>query len=211
MALDLEEQEQVDELKAWWKQHGNKVMILTTVFALSVAGWSFWKSYQAKQTSEAVVLFEVLRKELPTNNVKRIREVAGQIIEKYPRTPYAVDAAMFMAKANFENGDAKSAKTQYQWVIDHAKQTQSKDLAQMRLAIVLLDEKDFSGAIKRLEAKHDSAFDPLYNDLKGDVYALQGLSKEARIAYKAAIAALEKNVPFKNYIQIKLDALGEQG
>jgi len=211
MALDLEEQEQVDELKAWWTQHSSKVMILITVFALSVAGWGVWKNHQAKQTSEAVVLFEVLRKELPTNNVKRIREVAGQIIEKYPRTPYAADAAMFMAKANFENGDAKSAKTQYQWVIDHAKQTQSKDLAQMRLAIVLLDEKDFTGAIKLLEAKHDSAFDPLYNDLKGDVYALQGLSKEARVAYQAAIATLEKDAPFKNYIQIKLDALGEQG
>ena len=211
MALDLEEQEQVDELKAWWTQHGSKVMILITVFALSVAGWGVWKNHQAKQTSEAVVLFEVLRKELPTNNVKRIREVAGQIIEKYPRTPYAVDAAMFMAKANFESGDAKSAKTQYQWVIDHAKQTQSKDLAQMRLAIVLLDEKDFTGAIKLLEAKHDSAIDPLYNDLKGDVYALQGLSKEARVAYQAAIATLEKDAPFKNYIQIKLDALGEQG
>ena len=211
MALDLEEQEQVDELKAWWKQHGNKVMAFIVVFALGVAGWGFWKNNEAKQTSEAVVLFEVLRKELPTNNVKRIREVAGQIIEKYPRTPYAVDAAMFMAKANFGNGDAKSAKTQYQWVIDHAKQTQSKDLAQMRLAIVLLDEKDFTGAIKLLEAKHDSAFDPLYNDLKGDVYALQGLSKEARAAYQAAITTLEKDVPFKNYIQIKLDALGEQG
>jgi predicted negative regulator of RcsB-dependent stress response len=211
MALDLEEQEQVDELKAWWKQHGNKVMTLIVVFALSVAGWSFWKNYEAKQASEAMVLFEALRKELPTNNVKRIREVAGQIVEKYPRTPYAVDAAMFMAKANFENGDTKSAKTQYQWVIEHAKQTQSKDLAQMRLAIVLLDEKDFTGAIKLLEAKHDSAFDPLYNDLKGDVYALQGMSKEARMAYQAAIATLEKDAPFENYIQIKLDALGEQG
>jgi len=211
MALDLEEQEQVDELKAWWKQHGNKAMVLVSVFALGVAGWSAWKSYQSKQTHEAVVLFEVLRKELPANNVKRIREVAGQIIEKYPRTPYAVDAAMFMAKANFENGDAKSAKTQYQWIIEHAKQTQAKDLAQMRLAIVLLDEKDFSGAIKLLDAKHDSAFDPLYNDIKGDVYALQGLSKEARVAYQAAIATLAKDAPFKNYIQIKLDALGEQG
>ena len=113
MALDLEEQEQVDELKAWWKQHGNKVMILTAVFALSVAGWSFWKSYQAKQTSEAVVLFEVLRKELPTNNVKRIREVAGQIIEKYPRTPYAVDAGMrssACADAVRTNANARAAR-----------------------------------------------------------------------------------------------------
>lgn len=211
MALDLEEQEQVDELKAWWHQHGGKVMVFVTVFALGVAGWSGWKTYQSKQSREALVLFEALRKELPANNVKRIREVAGQIIDKYSRTPYAVDAAMFMAKANFENGDLKSAKTQYQWIIDHAKQTQSKDLARLRLATVLVDEKNLSEAMRLLKSEHDAAFDPLYNDLKGDIYALQGLSKEAKIAYQAAIVTLTKDTPFKNYLQIKLDALGEQG
>lgn len=211
MALDLEEQEQIDELKAWWKQHGNKVTLLLAAFVLSVVGWNGWQSYQARQSNEASALFDVLRKELSANNVKGIRGVAGQIIDKYPRTPYAVDAAMFVAKANFETGDAKSAKAQYQWVIDHAKQDQSKDLAHMRLAVVLVDEKNYAEALKQLEAKHDAAFDPLYNDLKGDVYALQGNAKDARMAYQAAITALAKDTPFKSYIQIKLDALGEQG
>lgn len=211
MALDLEEQEQVDELKAWWKQHGNKVTMLLAAFVLSVVGWNGWQSYQARQSNEASALFDVLRKEVSTNNVKGIRGVAGQIIDKYPRTAYAVDAAMFAAKANFETGDAKSAKAQYQWVIDHAKQDQSKDLAHMRLAVVLVDEKNYAEALKQLEAKHDAAFDPLFNDLKGDVYALQGNAKDARVAYQAAIAALTKDTPFKSYLQVKLDALGEQG
>lgn len=211
MALDLEEQEQVDALKAWWKQHGSKVLGLLALFVVGVAGWNGWQGYQVRQTGEAAALFDVLRKELASNNVKRIREVGGQIIDKYPRTVYAVDAAMFLAKANFESGDAKSAKAQYQWVIDRAKQAQSKDLARMRLAVVLLDEKNYAEALKLLDVKHDAAFDPLYNDLKGDVYALQGKSQEARAAYQAAIAALPKDAQFKNYVQIKLDALGEQG
>lgn len=211
MALDLEEQEQVDALKAWWKEHGNKVLGLLALFVVSVAGWNGWQSYQVRQTGEAAALFDVLRKELSSNNIKRIREVGGQIIDKYPRTAYAVDAAMFVAKANFETGDSKSAKAQYQWVIDHAKQPQSKDLARMRLAVVLLDEKNHAGALQLLDAKHDPAFDPLFNDLKGDVFALQGKSQEARAAYQAAIAALPKDAQFKNYVQIKLDALGEQG
>ena len=211
MALDLEEQEQVDALKAWWKQHGNKALGLLALFVASVAAWNGWQGYQARQAGEAAALFDVLRKELSSNNVKRIREVGGQLIDKYPRTAYAVDAAMFVAKANFESGDSKSAKAQYQWVIDHAKQAQSQDLARMRLAVVLLDEKNYVESLKLLEAKHDAAFDPLFSDLKGDVYALQGKSREARTAYQAAIAALPKDAQFKNYVQIKLDALGEQG
>ena len=81
----------------------------------------------------------------------------------------------------------------------------------MRLAVVLVDEKNYVEALKQLDAKHDAAFDPLFNDLKGDVYTLQGNTKDARSAYQAAITALAKDTPFKNYIQIKLDALGEQG
>lgn len=211
MALDLEEQEQVDALKAWWKDHGNKVIIAVTVFVLSVAGWRGWEAYQSKQSSEAAALFDILRKELVTNDTKKIRDVAGQMIEKFPRSVYATDAAMIAAKVNFESGDAKSAKAQYQWVIEHAKQAQSKDLARLRLAVVLLDEKNYADALKQLEGAHDTAFAPLFEDLKGDVYALQGKSTDARSAYQAALAKLPKDSPFKNYVQIKLDALGEQG
>jgi len=124
MALDLEEQEQVDALKAWWKEHGNKVIVGVTVFVLAVAGWRGWEAYQSKQTGEAAALFDVLRKELGTNDAKKIREVAGQLIDKFPRTVYATDAAMIAAKVNFEAGDAKSSKAQYQRVIEHAKQAQ---------------------------------------------------------------------------------------
>jgi len=211
MALDLEEQEQVDALKAWWKQYGNMALALLALFVVSVVGWNVWQSYQSRQAGEAAALFDVLRKEIGGNNKKRIREVGGQIIDKYPRTAYAVDAAMFVAKSNFENGDPKSAKAQYQWVIDHAKQSQSKDLARMRLAVILLDDKNYIESLKLLDSKHDAAFDPLFNDLKGDVYALQGKSQEARQAYQAAIAGLPKEAQFKGYVQIKLDALGEQG
>lgn len=211
MAMDLEEQEQIDALKAWWKAHGNKVIIGLTVFALSVGGWRGWESYQAKQSGEAVAMFDALRKELAANDTKKIRDVAGQLIDKYPRTVYATDAAMIVAKVNFESGDAKSAKAQYQWVIEHAKQPQSKDLARLRLAVVLLDEKNYADALKQLEGTHDAAFAPLFNDLKGDVYALQGKSTEARGAYQAALDKLPKDSPFKNFVQIKLDALGDQG
>ncbi|MHB1231827.1 MAG: YfgM family protein [Burkholderiales bacterium] len=211
MALDLEEQEQIDALKAWWKEHGNKVMIGLTVFVLAIVGFRVWSGYQAKQTSAAVVLFDVLRQELATNDVKKMRDTGGQLIDKYPRTIYATDAAMILAKANFESGDAKSAKAQYQWVIEHAKQSQSKDLARLRLAAVLLDEKNFTAARQQLDGAHDAAFDPLFNDLKGDMYSQQGQAREARAAYQAAIDKLTQDSPFKRYVQLKLDALGELG
>lgn len=211
MALDLEEQEQVDALKAWWKQYGNMAVAAAVLFTVAVAGYRGWEWYSAKQTQEAAALFDGLRQQLAGNDSKRIREVAGQIIDKYPRTVYAVDAAMVAAKVNFDTGDMKSAKAQYQWVMDHAKQAQSRDLARLRLATILLDEKAWDESLKLTNAAHAAAFDPLYNDLKGDALSLQGKAAEARAAYQAALDKLPKESAFRGYVQIKLDALGEQG
>lgn len=211
MALDLEEQEQVDALKAWWKQYGNRAVAAAVVFAVAVGAYRGWEWYSAKQTQEAAALFDGLRQQLAANDLKKIRDVGGQVIDKYPRTVYAVDAAMIVAKANFESGDSKSAKAQYQWVMDHAKQSQSRDLARLRLATVLLDEKALDEALKLVNTAHAPAFDALYNDLRGDVLSLQGKPGDARAAYQAALDKLPKESSFKGYVQIKLDALGEQG
>jgi len=211
MALDLEEQEQLDALKAWWKAHGNKVIAGVILFVVGVAGYRGWTAYQHKQSNEAGVLFQTLAREFSGGDTKKVRTVAGEIIDKYPRTVYAVDAAMIAAKVNFEAGDLKSAKQQLQWVIDHAKDSQSRDFARLHLAGVMLDEKNYEEALKLLDAKHDAAFDGLYSDLKGDVLATQGKSEEARAAYRAALDKLPKDAAARSIIEIKLDALESQG
>lgn len=211
MALDLEEQEQVDELKAWWKAHGNKVIAGVVVFVVAVVGFRGWTAYQHKQLSEAGAVFQTLAREFSGGDTQKIRAVAGEIIDKYPRTVYAVDAALIAAKVNFESGDLKSAKAQLQWVIDRARDSQSRDLARLRLAGVLLDEKAYDDAVKLLDAKHDAAFDGLYSDLKGDVLALAGKAAEARVAYQAALDKLPKDNAARPLIEMKLDALGNPG
>ncbi len=211
MALDLQEQEQLDALKAWWKAHGQRTLWALTLLALAFAGYQTWRNYQARQGNEAAVLFDALRQQLASNDVKKIREVGGQIVEKFPRTVYATDAAMIIAKANFETGDVKSAKAQYQWVIEHAQQDQSKDLARLRLATILLDEKNYPAALREINSPHAPAFDPLFNDLKGDLYVVQGDAKAARTAYKTAIDKMPKDNPYISFLQMKLDALGEAG
>lgn len=211
MALDLEEQEQLDALKAWWKAHGNKIVAGIALFVVAVAGFQGWIAYQHKQTRDAGALFQVLAREFAGGDTKKIRAVAGEIIDKYPRTAYAVDAALIAAKANYDSGDLKSATSQLQWVIDHAKDSQSQDLARLHLSGVLLDEKNYDEALRLLNAKHDAAFESLYSDRKGDVLALQGKSAEARAAYRAALDTLPKDAAARPVIEMKLDALGDQG
>jgi len=210
-AYDLEEQEKVDELKAWWKANGTTVMLAVTVFAVVVASMQGWRVYQNSQQRQAALAYEAVQSGVQGKDTKRIRDAAGQLIEKYPGTPYASRAALLAAGANFESGDAKSAKAQLQWVIDHSKEEGARDIARLRLAGVLLDEKAYEEAMKTLEASHGKAFDGLFSDLKGDVLAAQGKKVDARAAYQAALEKTDEKSAYRQVVQMKLDGLGEKG
>lgn len=211
MAYDLEEQEKVDELKAWWKKNGTTTMLAVAVFAASVAGVQGWRVYQNKQQSQAALAYEAVQIEMQSKDGKRIREAAGQLIEKYPGTPYAARAALLAAGVNYASGDAKSAIAQLEWVIDHAKEDAARDIARLRLAGILLDGKSYDEAMKKLDAPHENAFDGLFADAKGDVLTAQGKVVEARAAYKTALEKFEEKSNYRQIVQMKLDGLGDRG
>jgi predicted negative regulator of RcsB-dependent stress response len=207
---DLEEQEQIDALKAWWNRHGNLVVAFVVAVALAVAGVFGWRSYQASQSAQASAIYGELRKAAGTRDMKKVRDLAGAILEQYPRSVYAPLSAFISAKAHFESGDLKTARAQLEWVIDHAREPEYQSIARLRLANVLLDEKDYSGALKVLEAKPEPSFEGRFAEARGDIYAQEGKRDEARGAYRMAIeGARAGDTAARGLLQLKLDALGD--
>ena len=209
MTFDLEEQEKIDALKDWWKRYGTALILVVLLVSASVAAIQGWRLYQYKQTEQAATLYGNLQNLKPQNDAKKIREIAGAIIDKYPKTSYAPRAALIAAHANYAANDAKSAKAQLQWVIEHTKELALKQIASLRLAGVLLDEKNYADALKLLDKPFDPAFAGLTVDLKGDVLAAQGKKVEARAAYQAALDKTDQKSVYRKFVQMKLDALGE--
>lgn len=207
MAYDLEEQEQLDEFKAWWKRYG--VMATSAVILLLVAYAAFqgWKTYQKNQAIEASTHYQEL---LVTDekDLKSIQIKSAILMDKSSGTPYAGRAALFAAKANYQANQIKSAKAQLEWAIKHAKETSIMALASLQLANILAEEKNFDGALKLLEAKHDAGFDGLFADLKGDVLVSMGKDSEAKAAYIIALRKLDPQGQYRTFTQHKLEALG---
>ena len=56
MAYDLEEQESLAEIKAWWEKWGNLILTVVTVACLCAAGFQGWRWYQMKESTDAGVL-----------------------------------------------------------------------------------------------------------------------------------------------------------
>src|SRR3981189_1737815 len=160
MALDLEEQEQVAELKAWWALRGNVVLAVVIAAAVAVVGWQGWRWYQHSQAAQASVLYDTLNKAAQAGDAKALRDAAGTLVESYPRTLYASMAALLAAKFYFERNDLKNAKAQLQWVIEHAPSEDFRGLARLRLAAVLLDEKAYGEALQLLDAPRAPPYHP---------------------------------------------------
>ena len=205
---DLQEQEQIDEMKAWWKQYRKLVLLVVVAAAATVGGIQGWRYYQNKQGREAGELYAQLQGAVGGGEPQKVQDIAALLAEKYPRTGYAAFAALAGAKAAFDGGDAAAARARLQWVIDNGRDDETRQIARLRLAAVLLDEKKYDEALQLLAAPHVDTLSARYADLKGDVLAAQGKTPEARGAYQLALDKSDAKSSYRALIQIKLDALG---
>ena len=209
MAYNQEEQEQLDTIKAWWGQYGNLILMTLAAAALAFAAFQGWRYYQHQRSVAAATLYEQLDRARRDNDAKKVRDIAAQITDKHGATPYAALAALAAARAAYGSGEVADAKTRLQWVIDSGKQTEMQDVARLRLAGILLDEKKFDEALRLLETQPGDSFSGLYANLRGDILYAQGKLAEARAAYQLAFDKSDTGSQYRNMLQVKLDALGE--
>jgi predicted negative regulator of RcsB-dependent stress response len=205
---DLDEQERLDDLKAWWKRWGSLVMVGLAVVIAVAAGWRYWQNRVVTQSLEAATVYEQLTQSLAANDTKAAREAGAMLIDQYKGTAYAPRAALLLARLNAGAKDLKSAQAQLEWAAANSKEPAVRDLARLRLAGVQLDQKQYDAALKTLSATHSDAFAFRFHDLKGDVLLAQNKSAEARAAYQAAFGKMAEDNPYRNIVELKLDALG---
>jgi len=206
-ALDLQEQEQLEELKAWWKDNRNQIIGALLIAVVAIGGWRGWQHYYHNQSAQAAMLYSEFVRQLQGNDAGRVNDAAAAMMDRFASTAYASRAALLAAQVNEHGKDATRAKAQLQWVIDHAGEAELRDVARLRLAALLLDEAKYAEAMSLLKAEHSASFDGLYADLRGDVLGAQGKADEARSAYKLAYEKTDPKSMYRNLIQMKLDAL----
>ena len=208
MAYDLEEQEQIDQLKAWWKQYGNLVTWLL-IIALSIySAWAGWRYYQRYQAAQASQLYEELFRGITSKDNARVQRAASDMENKFSGTAYAQMSGMIASRSAFEAGDLKAAKSQLEWVVNNAVDDEYKSMAKIRLAGILLDEKAYDEAMKLLSGEYPAPFAALAADRKGDILVAQNKLDEARVAYQSALDKTEQSEPGRPLIQMKLDGIG---
>lgn len=210
--LDLEEQEKLEALKAWWKENRGLIFLAVVAGAVTLTAVSGWRWYQARQSLESGRLYEVLTRAARAGDVKALRDAGGTLAEQFPRTLYASMGALASARFHFDRGELKSAKAQLQWVVEHSPSDDFRDLARLRLASVLLDENAVDEALKLLEPAPQEAYAGQYAAMRGDLLVAKNQREEARAAYRQALEKTEATSAaagaFRDSVQMRLDALG---
>jgi len=204
------DQEELDKLKAWWKNYGNSMIIGVLLGAALLVGFRYWTHYTEQRLQTASALYERMMQDFHAKNLDAARRSGELLLNDSSSTPYAGMAGLMLARMEFEAGDVAGGRKHLQWVVEHAKDAATKHAARLRLARIILDSGDKQAALALLDVKDQTGFEAEYAELRGDIYLAQGQREQARVAYREALKHLPDGSPYAPVLNMKLDDLGPE-
>ncbi len=211
MAYDLEEQESIDQMKAWWDQWGTPVSAAVCVVCLGFAGWNGWNWYQRNQAAEASGAYVQLQNAVYQKDAKNVSSISTGLMTEYGSTVYAPLGALAAAGAEAEGGNYSSAETRLKWVIEQSGYTEYDTLARVRLAGIYLSTDKADEALKTLEgAKATALQQPLVDDRLGDVWYAKKDFAKARASWEKALKEARPDNVIRRIVEYKLADLPPQ-
>ena len=202
------EDEQVEALKKWWKENGKSVIGGAIIGIGVLFGGRAYIEQGNQHVENASATFEGMMQELAQDKNKEAADFGAQLLGQYSDTPYAAMAAMTMAKIKVDEGDLTTAKTHLRYALEHVEKEDIKHVVRLRLARVLLAEKNTDEALKVLNSTEHGTFKSSYEELKGDIYVATGQVDQARNSYTIALAAMEPSSRARSFLEMKIDDLG---
>jgi predicted negative regulator of RcsB-dependent stress response len=206
--LDLEEQEQLDELKHFWKRYGSVITwVLIAVFG-AVAAWNGYQYWQRSQAAQAAVMYDEVERAAVAGDVAKLERAMADMKERYAGTAYAEQAALLAARAYHDKGNLEAAKGALAWVAAKGSDEGYQSVARLRLSGMLFEAKAYDEALQQLTAPMPKDFAPLAADRRGDIMLAKGQKTEAKAQYQAAYKGLDERSDYRRIIEVKLNALG---
>lgn len=206
--LDLEEQEQLDQLKHFWNTWGTLISSVLVVVFGALAAWNGYQFWQNRQATQASALFDAVEVAVQTGDHTRVEQAFGDIRGKYAGTVQAAQAGLMVAKLEMGKNQPDAAKAALEWTAKNASDEGYRAIARLRLASVLLEQKAYDAALQTLSEKFPLEMHAVVADRKGDVLLLQGKNTEAAAEYSSAYAAFSDSVEYRRLVEVKLNALG---
>ena len=207
-ALDLDEQEQLDQIKHFWNTWGNLISWLLIAVLGSYAAWNGYQYWERSQAAKAAALYDEVERAVGSGDLARVERILADMKEKFGRTQFAQQSALLAAKTLQAQGKSEAARDALAWVVTNAKEPAYRDIARLRLVALQLEAKAYDEALKQLGSEFTPEMSGLAADLRGDVLQAKGQSADAVSAYQQAWSKLADTPDYRRLVQAKLNALG---
>ena len=206
--LNLEEQEQIDELKHFWKRYGNAITWLLIAVMGSYAAWNGYQYWQRQQSTKASALFDEVEKSAQSGDVAKLERAWNDMKDRFPGTTFAAQSALLAGRTFQQAEKTDAALSALKWASENASDGASVQLARLRLANLQIQQKAYDEATKTLAKPFTPAFSGLALDIQGDIFMAQNKPLDAVKAYTDAWSKLEVNNEYRRLVLAKLNALG---
>ena len=130
--LDLQEQEQLDALKAFWKQYGNALTWILIAVLGAYAAWNGWNYYQRRQAEQAAAMYDELDRASAAAEADKANRVFADLRERFPKASFTAQGGLLAAKVLAEKGQLEPAREAFSWVADNATDEDVRALARLR-------------------------------------------------------------------------------
>lgn len=206
--LDLEEQEQLDQFKHFWKQYGNAITWVLIAVLGSFAAWNGYQWWNKRQAEQASAMYEEVERLIGTGDLVASTRAFDDMKQRFPSVFYTQQSGLNLAKVAYLSGKPDVAKTALTWVAGSKADTGLAALAKVRHAGLLIESKEFDEASKLLSTDFPSEFGGLVADKRGDLALSQGRSDDAAQRFNEALKLLPQQDQYRRLVEVKLAALG---
>ncbi len=196
MSDHLADQEQLENLKRWWKENGVQTVLIVALAVGGWFGWQFWQETRKTRAEQASFVYTQLLDAQAEDGVytaeerARLVRLAVTLKDTYSGSLYGPYAALILAKLAVDENDLEGAARELQWVLDHAREPGLEMLTKLRLARVESARGHYQQALDLLNVNNPGALASAFSEARGDTLLSLGQNAEARSAYEMALATL---------------------
>ena len=202
--MSVSDNEQMQAFKHWWKQYGGYIVIGVLVFSFSNLGWRYWQKYQERRLENASVTYIQLLVAFDGKKEEEVTLYAQHLMKNYPKSPYAALGALISAKSAIETGKLQRAQEDLQFILNKTTNKALRQIARIRKARLLLEDKLPQTALDLLMVVDDEALIAAISEIRGDILLALGKKDEAKKEYQKARDELKKSKEQSPLLEIKL-------
>ncbi|NYA26482.1 YfgM family protein [Haemophilus haemolyticus] len=185
MAYSIEEEQEINQLKDWWKENGKTIIVAFILGVGGMFGWRYWQSHQAEQIAQASAQYDALIYSAQQDEQAKKANIE-QFVQANSKTAYAVFALLDEAKKAAEKQDFAAAEVNLNQALTQSQDEVLTSIVALRLSAVQFQLGQLDNALTTLNQVKGESFNARKAILTGDIQVAKGDKVAAKNSFEQA-------------------------